>query len=217
MIVNVAVTEYWHQITPHEVGLARDTHTASVLRANYSPAWFSTPKHWNWPADFSSGRGFQWYVNKYAEVTTDNPWNDVLLYFANLAKVKGSPTPTGLLYYPGRYPILNSAAMAAAAEALVGWFCQMHYNWDLVIRPPRVTPDLVFRDRTSKRWGLVEVKSSGRLGDVRNKLTTDMIKLLRVLSSTKQLRPKPYYAALVMVQVAGPTDAWLTSLILEEV
>ena len=76
---------------------------------------------------------------------------------------------------------------------------------------------MVFRDRGSGRWALVEVKSSGRLGNVRSKLTTEMIKLLKILAATKQLRPSPYYVALIMVQVGGPTEVKLTSLVLEEV
>lgn len=76
---------------------------------------------------------------------------------------------------------------------------------------------MVFRDNRSGRLALVEVKSTGRSGSVRSKLTAEMIKLLRILAITKQLRPNPYYVALIMVQVAGPTDAKLTSLVLEEV
>ena len=217
MILDVSVTEYRHSVTAHEVGLTRDTHTVSRLRKQYVPSWFSRPTQRLWRADLTASPGFQWYVDKYAEVITNEPWNDVELFFQRLAAVGRGPIPPGPLFYPGRYPLLNTAAMASAAEALAGWFCEVHYNWDLVTRPQRVSPDMVFRDSLSGRWALVEVKSSGRLGNVRSKLTAEMIKLLRILAATKQLRPIPYYVALIMVQVAGPTDVKLSSLVLEEV
>jgi hypothetical protein len=44
-----------------------------------------------------------------------------------------------------------------------------------------------------------------------------MVKLLEVLAKTKLLRPGPYYAGLILVQLVGPTDVNLTSLILEEI
>lgn len=216
MILNVLVTEYRSLITPHVIGLTRDAHTVSRLRQMYAPSWFSSPTRWTWNADLDAGRGFQHYVDKYAEVTTEAPWNDVVLFFNRMSSLSGTPVPPGPLYYPARYPLLNIAAMANAAEALAGWFCEYNYHWALVTRPPRVTPDLLFRDTTNSRWALLEVKSSGKLGDVKRKLTSDMIKLLPILSSTKHLRPRPYYAGVIMVQVAAPTEVLLTSLILEE-
>ncbi len=217
MILNVSVTEYRHSVTAHEVGLTRDTHTVSRLREQYVPSWFSTPNQWQWKADLAANRGFQWYVDKYTEVTTSEPWNDVDLFFQRLARVGARSARVGPLLYTLRYPILNAAAMASAAEALAGWFCETHYNWDLITRPQRVSPDMVFHDSRSGRLALVEVKSTGRSGSVRSKVTGEMIKLLRVLAITKQLRPRPYYVALIMVQVAGPTDVALSSLVLEEV
>ncbi len=217
MILDVSVTEYRHQVTAHEVGLTRDTYTVSRLRERYVPSWFSAPAQRQWSADLTASPGFQWYVDKYAEVTTSEPWNDVDLFFQRLAAVGRGSAQGGPLFYPGRYPLLNTAAMASSAEALAGWFCETHYNWDLVTRPQRVSPDMVFRDSQSGRWALVEVKSTGRRGSVRSKLTAEMIKLLRILASTKQLRPRPYYVALIMVQVAERTDVELSSLVLEEV
>ena len=217
MILNVSVTEYRYSVTAHEVGLTRDTYTVSRLREQYVPSWFSTPNQWQWRADLAGNPGFQWYVDKYTEVTTSGPWNDVDLFFQRLAAVGRGSVQGGPLFYPGRYPLLNTAAMASAAEALAGWFCEVHYNWDLITRPQRVSPDMVFHDSRSGRLALAEVKSTGRSGSVRSKLTTEMIKLLRILAITKQLRPSPYYVALIMVQVAGPTDVELTSLVLEEV
>lgn len=217
MILNVSVTEYRHPVTAHEVGLTRDTHTVSRLREQYVPLWFSAPFQRQWRADLTASPGFQWYVDKYAEVVTNEPWSDVELFFQRLAAVGRGPIPSSRLYYSGRYPLLNTAAMASGAEALAGWFCEVHYNWDLFTRPQRVSPDMVFRDNRSGRWALVEVKSSGRLGSVRSKLTTEMIKLLRILASTKLLSPSLYSVALIMIQVAGPTEVDLTSLVLEEV
>ena len=217
MILNVSVTEYRHSVAAHEVGLTRDTHTVSRLREQYVPSWFSLPSQWQWRADLTASPGFQWYVDKYSEVTTSEPWNDVVLFFQRLAAVGRGSAQRGSLFYPGRHPLLNTAAMASSAEALAGWFCETHHNWDLFTRPQRVSPDMVFHDNRSGRWALVEVKSTGRLGSVRSKLTTEMIKLLRILAATKLLRPSLYYTALIMVQVAGPTDVDLTSLVLEEV
>lgn len=214
--LSVRITEYRCVISGHQLGLVRDTHTAAVLRRRYAPSWFASPKSWIWTADLAAPPGFQWQVDKYAEVVTKDPWDDVVLYFARRARAGGLPVGPGPLFYPGRYPILNSAAMASAAEAIAGWFCRQFYGWELVVRPPRVTPDLIFLEPESRRYALVEVKSSGRTGDVRSKLTTDMIKLLRVLNSSKQLRPGAYFAALVMVQVATASEVVLTSLVLEE-
>ncbi len=218
MILNVSVTEYRHPVTAHEVGLTRDTLTISRLRERYVPSWFSSRarSQWQWQADLDAGTGFQTYVDKYTEVTTSEPWNDVELFFDRLAAVGRRASYGGSLYYPGRYPLLNSAAMANAAEALAGWFCEEHYDWDLATRPRRVSPDIVFRDKGG-RWALVEVKSTGRSGSVRAKMTNEMIKLLRILATTKLLRPRLYFVVLIMIQVAGPSDVKLTSLVLEEV
>lgn len=216
MILNVSVTEYRHSITAQEVGLTRDTQTVSRLREQYVPSWFSAPTRSQWQADLDSTPGFQWYVDKYSEVVTSEPWSDVELFFQRLAAV-GRRTAHGRnLYYPGRDPLLNTAAMAYSAEALAGWYCEESYNWDLITRPQRVSTDIVFLDQ-SGRWALVEVKSTGRSGSVRGKMTTEMIKLLRILAATKLLRPDLYYVVLMMVQVVGPTDIRLTNLVLEEV
>ena len=142
MILNVSVTEYRPLVSSYEIGLARDSHTVSRLRARYAPLWFSSHNSWTWHADLAAGRGSQHYVDKYSEVTTEAPWNDVVLFFNRMSLLGGTRVPTGPLYYPARYPLLNGAAMANAAEALAGWFCEDHYNWALITRPPRVTPDL---------------------------------------------------------------------------
>ena len=106
--------------------------------------------------------------------------------------------------------------MANSAEALAGWYCEEIYDWELIERPQRVSPDIVFLDQ-SGRWAFVEVKSTGRPGSVRGKMTTEMIKLLGIVAATKLLRPGLYYAALMMVEVVGSTDINLTNLVLEEV
>ena len=121
------------------------------------------------------------------------------------------------LLFPVNYPMMNIAAMASAAEALAGWFCEEHYHdWDFYTRPSRVTPDLIFRDLVNRRFALVEVKSSGNLGNPQSKITTEMIKLLKVLAPMKLLNQSRYYLGLIMVQVASPVQVNLTSLILEE-
>jgi len=115
-------------------------------------------------------------------------------------------------------PLLNSAAMAMAAEALAGWYCQATYRWAFLGRPQRVSPDMIFCDRNTARYALIEVKSSGRSSfSVTKKLTSDMIKLLRTLALTKQISAGRYLAGVILVQVTGRANAALTSLILEEV
>ena len=165
MILNVSVTEYRHSVTAHEVGLTRDTHTVSRLREQYVPSWFSASSQWQWIADLAASPGFQRYVNKYTEVTTSEPWNDVELFFQRLAAVGQGSAQVGPLLYPLRYPILNAAAMASAAEALAGWFCEAHYNWDLITRPQRVSPDMVFRDRPKWSLGTGRSKIDGQIGE----------------------------------------------------
>ena len=221
MILDVAVTEYRHTITAHEIGLVRDRQTVSRLRKQYAPSWFSRSNQWQWKANLSPGRpperAFQWYVDKYSEFTTQNPWDDVVLFLqraGNAGLVQN--LPTGRLLYPS-YPIMNTAAMASAAEGLAGWFCESYYGWELVVRPPRVTPDMVFRDISSGRIALVEVKSSSRPGNPTGQLTSEMIKLLKVLAPTKLIRRSNYFTGLVRVHVEGPTTVNLAVLLLEEV
>ena len=210
MIIDVSVTEYHHSVTAHEIGLTRDRHTTSRLRERYVPSWFHSPNKWTWKADLTTHPGFQWYVDKYAEITTSDPWNDVVLFFRRLATVGPGPIQTGGLFYPGRYPLMNPAAMAGSAEALAGWFCETHYNWDLFTRPQGVSPDMVFHDSQSGRWALVEVKSTSQNKNVQTQLRTDMIKLLKTLPHTKLLGSSTslYYVVLIMVQVVGPTWMW---------
>lgn len=209
------MTEYTHPVTSQEVGLARDALSAKVLRAKYSPAWFSSPKKRWWKPDLSGTPGFQRYITKYAEVVLGDPWADIVLYYDQSALLAGAPTPLG---FPPRYPLLNSAAMAMAAEALAGWFCQETYPWAFLGRPQRVSPDMIFYDWGTRRYALIEVKSSGRPSfNVKKKLTSDMIKLLRTLASTKQISAGRYLAGVILVQVTGRADATLSSLVLEEV
>lgn len=218
MILDVEVTEYRHVVMPQEIGLTRDRQTVSILRNDYIPSWFSNESRWQWKADLTAGHGFQWYVDKYSEVTTLNPWDDIELYFQRLAKVRqGSLPATGGLLYPVNHPVLNIAAMASASEALAGWFCETRYNWNLVDRPSRVTPDMVFSSDDGSRLALVEVKSTSQSRNVGGKMTTEMIDLLRILAPTKLLHPGSYYAALIMVQITGANSVNLTSLVLEEV
>jgi hypothetical protein len=215
LILNVTVTEYKHPVTNQEIGLARDAFTAKVLRANYAPAWFSSPKNWGWRPDLNGTPGFRRYVTKYAEVVLGDPWADIVLYYDQRARLAGAPTPLG---FPPWYPQLNSQAMAMAAEALAGWFCRATYQWDFLGRPQRVSPDLIFYERHTGRCALIEVKSSGRPSfSVKKKLTSDMIKLLRTLALTKQISAARYLAGVILVQVTGRATAVLSSLVLEEV
>jgi len=215
LILNVDVTEYRHPVTSHEIGLARDPLSAKVLRQNYAHAWFSSPTARRWQPDLSGTPGFQRYVDKYAEVVVDDPWADIILYHTQSAMLAGAPTP---LAFPPRYPLLNSAAMAMAAEALAGWYCQTTHPWWFLGRPQRVSPDMIFYDTNSARYALVEVKSSGKSSfNVKTKVTSDMIKLLRTLALTKQISAGRYLAGVILVQVTGPATAGLTSLLLEEV
>jgi hypothetical protein len=159
--------------------------------------------------------GFQRYVMKYSEVVLGDPWADIVLYYDQAAVLAGAPTPLG---FPPRYPLLNSAAMAMAAEALAGWFCQANYPWAFLGRPQRVSPDMIFYDRQNSRYALIEVKSSGRSSfSIERKLTSDMIKLLRTLALTKQISAGRYIAGVIVVQVTGKTSATLSSLLLEDV
>ena len=203
-------------VTSQEVGLTRDRQTISTLRREYAPAWFSNPVQSEWKPDLTTGRGFQSYVDKYSEVAIQEPWNDIELFFQRAVGLGQFQMPSRSLFYPMHRPLLNITALASASEALAGWFCESRYNWGLEARPTRVTPDMVFRDYSNRRLALVEVKSSGNMGDPKSRLTTEMINLLKVLASTKFLSPGRYYVGLIMVQVASPTEANLTSLVLEE-
>ena len=167
MILDVSVTEYRHTITTQEIGLTRDRRTISILRKTHTPTWFSNPVRRQLIVDFTIQPGFQWYVDKYSEVTTQEPWNDVTSYFQRIAGIRRAPAPQGGLFYPLRnQPLLNTAAMASAAEAIAGWYCETYCNWDLVTRPLRVTPDLIFVDSVSRRLALVEVKSTSKMGNI---------------------------------------------------
>ena len=75
---------------------------------------------------------------------------------------------------------------------------------------------MVSFDIESRRLALVEVKSTSKMGDIRSRLTTEMIKLLKVLAPTKLLQPGRFIATLIMVQVASSSEVHLTSLVLEE-
>ena len=166
-------------------------------------------------ADFGAdGREFQPYVDRYSEVVASEPWKDIELYFERKEVVDRAPSDA--LFYPDNRPILNTAALASATEALAGWFCEERYGWTLAFRPQRVSPDMVFADSANDRLALVEVKSSSVPINVIGRLTSDMIDLLRALAFTKYLSPARYCAALIMVQLVGPSNANLTSLVLEE-
>ena len=164
MVINVDITEYRAPVTAYEVGLAGNRSGAKLLKERYSSAWFSSPQSQSKQLDVTPSAGFQKLVDKYAEVTTHDPWSDVTLYFQRLSSG------------PLRFPILNTAAMAAASEAIAGWFCETSHPWGLLLRPPRVTPDLIFMDTATGRWVLVEVKATARphLG---TKSTTDLDKI----------------------------------------
>jgi hypothetical protein len=169
-VINVDIIEYRAAITKYEVGLAGNRPGAKLLKDRYSQAWFSSPISDAKQLDLTRAGGFQAYVDAYTEVTTSDPWNDVELYFQRLIAA------------PSRFPILNTAAMAAASEAIAGWFCETAHPWVLLLRPPRITPDLILVDTDNDRWVLVEVKATARqrLG---SRATTDMTKPLRNLSS----------------------------------
>jgi hypothetical protein len=214
LILNIDITQYTHPVTSHEIGLARDQLSAKVLRHNYAPKWFSAPATRQWQPDLNGTPGFQRYVNKYAEVVLADPWADIVLYYDQAARLAGAQIPLG---YPPRYPLLNSSAMAMAAEALAGWHCETTYPWAFLGRPQRVSPDMIFYDPSSARFALVEVKSSGRPSlNVNAKLTSDMIKLFRTLALTKHISAGRYVAGVILVQVTGRASVSLTSLILEE-
>ena len=216
MILNVSVTEYRSELTLREIGLTRDRRTASSLRSVFVPRWFANPTSGRIRADFGEdGQEFQAYVDRYSEVAALEPWKDVELFFEKSAR-SGARRSNPLFYPSDAYPLLNIAAMASAAEALAGWFCETHYGWTTLIRPQGVSPDMVFQDSAADRWALVEVKSSTILRNARGRMTTEMIDLLRVLAFTKYLSPRRYCAALIMIQIVGPADVNLTSLVLEE-
>src|SRR5262245_43504288 len=140
MVLTVDITEYTHPVSRHEIGLARDPLSAKVLRQNYANAWFSNPSSRRWKPDLSGTPGFQRFVDKYAEVVLQNPWDDIVRFYDQSAILAGAPTPLG---FPPRHPLLNSAAMAMAAEALAGWYCQTTRPWAFLGRPQRVSPDMI--------------------------------------------------------------------------
>ena len=214
--LEVSVSEYRRVLTPREIGLTRDARTVSTLRNDYVPLWFSNRTDWRWRADFDAPPGFQRYVDQYSEVTTHQPWDDVALFFDREAKAESGVVPLDSLSYPAPRPLLNSAAMASAAEAIAGWFCETHYGWKMVNRPQTVSPDIVFFDEENDLTAMVEVKSSSSPGNLRSRLTSAMIDLLKILAPTKQLRPGRYCAIIIMIQVVGVDEANLTSLVLEE-
>ena len=214
MILNVAVTEYRRELTHLQIGMTRDRLTVAALRRDYAPKWFENPREWRWEVDTEAGMGLQMYVNKYSEVATSEPWKDVELYFERGDVANGAPS--GALLYPNRRPTLNTTAMASAAEALAGWFCEDQYGWSFAYRPRTVSPDIVFQDSANDRIALVEVKSSSLRGNVTGRMTTDMIDLLKMLAFTKYLKPSRYCAALIMIQLVGVSNINLTSLVLEE-
>lgn len=111
-----------------------------MLKRAYAPLWFSEPMQWRWQADLDATLGFQNYVDKYSEVTTQNPWDDIALFFQRARGFGQTQNPPSGLLYPVKAPELNIAAMASAAEALAGWFCEDRYGWTLYARPSKVTP-----------------------------------------------------------------------------
>jgi len=214
MNLTVTVTEHKATLSAREIGLARDAFSAKVLRQKYAPAWFASPSRSVWNADLKAAPGFDRYVAKYAEVVLSSPWDDVVLFYDQSAKLAGAPTPLG---FPPRFPLLNTAAMAMAAEALAGWYCESTRHWAFLGRPQRVSPDLIFYDIAKNQFALIEVKSSGTSSfNVERRLTSDMIKLLRTLAMTKQLSKGRYAVGVVMVRVSGRASAALDSVLLEE-
>jgi hypothetical protein len=215
LVLTIDVTEYFQPISSREVGLSRDAFSAKLLRHKYAPHWFSSPVRRIWQPDLNAPPGFDRYVAKYAEVVLRSPWDDIVMFYDQSAKLGGAPTPLG---FPPRFPLLNTAAMAMAAEALAGWYCQSTRPWAFLGRPQRVSPDMIFYDRAKGQFALIEVKSSGTSSfNIERRLTSDMIKLLRTLALTKQLNTGRYFAGVVMVRVTGRTSAALDSLLLEEI
>ena len=111
-MINIDIVEYRAAITKYEVGLAGNRPGAKLLKDRYSQAWFLSRTTDVKQLDPTEAGGFQAYVDAYTEVTTADPWNDVELYFQRVIAA------------PSRVPILNTAAMAAASEAIAGWFCE---------------------------------------------------------------------------------------------
>lgn len=214
--LEVSVAEYRRALTPREIGLTRDARTVSTLRSEYVPLWFANRTDWQWRADFDAPPGFQRYVDMYSEFTTHQPWDDVELFFDRVEKAKNDGALLDPLSYSDSRPLLNSAAMASAAEALAGWFCETHYGWEKVNRPQMVSPDILFFDEENGLLAMVEVKSSSMSGNLRSRLTSAMIDLLKILAPTKQLRPGRYCVNIIMIQVVGVDEVNLTSLVLEE-
>ena len=214
--LEVSVAEYRRVLTPREIGLTRDAQTVSTLRSEYVPLWFANRTAWRWRADFDEPPGFQRYVDLYSEVTTHQPWDDVALFFDRVEKAGNVAVPLDPLSYSDPRPLMNSTAMASAAEALAGWFCEVHYGWERYARPQTVSPDILFSDAANNLLAMVEVKSSSVQLNLRSRLTSAMIDLLKILAPTKQLRPGRYSVNIIMIQVVGVAEVNLTSLILEE-
>ena len=214
--LEVSVSEYRRVLTPREIGLTRDAQTVSTLRSEYVPLWFANRTAWRWRADFDAPPGFQRYVDMYSEFTTHQPWDDVALFFDRVEKAGSGGAPLDSLSYSDARPLMNYAAMASAAEALAGWFCETHYGWEIVKRPQMVSPDILFFDEANGLLAMVEVKSSSVQGNLRSRLTSAMIDLLKILAPTKQLRPGRYCVNIIMIQVIGVAEVNLTSLVLEE-
>lgn len=215
-IVFLNYTAYRQNLTQDALKRVRDNIYIATLKARYVPTWFQQPALGQYQVDVA-GRSFKRAIAKYAEVEVTDPWADIELYFRNLAIARGQVPPKPVLGYTGRVPMLNTGTMASAAEALAGWFCERHYGWAFLRRPQRVTPDLIFWDRATLRYSLVEVKSTGPTGNLKARVVNDMIKLLKHLAIAKLEGAGPYYAALIKVRIVSQTDIELLSLLLEEI
>jgi hypothetical protein len=213
----VKVLQYHSQVTANEIYQCQDKLALRNLRRNYADKWFANAQKSNWDINFLHGKEFQWYVNKYAEITVNNPWDDVSLYFLKLNRLASNSQVNDSFYYPSHFPVVNDYAISAAAEALAGRFYQEYYGWSLIARPIRKGPDFIFREMTSKRWVLAEVCSSVGLDDTHYIMTSHMTNMLLALSNMKYVRLRPYLVTLAMVQLTGPSEVFLTNLLLEEV
>lgn len=158
----------------------------------------------------------QQYADIYAEQVTSDPMQDLSKYFATLQgrgfTVGGVSTGFPTLAISPKDVKPSNTAISAVGEALAGWYLESKKNMVPLARPISEGPDIIFADKNTACYALVQVKATQE-PDVCGRLKEAALDLLDWARNVKLMAPRTAYSAyLIGIVIKTASDYELISL-----
>jgi len=158
-------------------------------------------------------------VHNFSERLASGAVANLATYFARRHiegfTVGGRRSANHPLLYDAESQQPSGADIGAIGEGIAGWYLEQVEGLSFEVRPFRVSPDLIFLDRT-KRYILTEVKAMLDTSPLLGKLPDTSCDIIDLMTKTHMIRQGGYFGYFISVRALAPDHFELYRLALEE-